>query len=74
MQAAPSTDVRQENYRAAQQVTKIGTAADILLTLAKLIIGYLSHSAALVAELSSYNSSGSPSGSAKNTNRRPVYS
>lgn len=50
MTAATSVDARQENYRAAQQVTKIGTVADIFLTLAKLIIGFLSHSAALVAE------------------------
>jgi cation diffusion facilitator family transporter len=46
----PLADVRQENYKAAQLVTKVGMAADILLTLAKLIIGFLSHSAALVAE------------------------
>lgn len=47
---APLTDVRQENYEAAQWVTKVGTVADVFLTLAKLIIGLLSHSAALVAE------------------------
>ncbi|HQC79376.1 MAG TPA: cation diffusion facilitator family transporter [Accumulibacter sp.] len=47
---SPPVDVRQQNYKEAQKVTKVGTIADVLLTLAKLLIGFMSHSAALVAE------------------------
>lgn len=43
-------DVKQENYKAAVRVTQIGAGADTLLTLSKLIIGFLGNSAALVAE------------------------
>jgi len=44
------TDVKQENYQSAVRVTQIGAGADTLLTLGKLIIGFLGNSAALVAE------------------------
>jgi len=43
-------DVKKENYRTAVRVTQIGAGADAFLTLAKLVIGYLGNSAALVAE------------------------
>ena len=46
----PANDTRQENYRAAQRVTQVGTGADVSLRLAKLIIGFMSHSAAPIAE------------------------
>lgn len=49
MDAVPS-DVKQENYKTAVRVTQIGAGADTLLTLGKLIVGYLGNSAALVAE------------------------
>ncbi len=49
MDAVPS-DVKQENYQTAVRVTLIGAGADTLLTLGKLIIGFLGNSAALVAE------------------------
>ncbi len=47
---AVATDVKQENYQSAVRVTQIGAGADTLLTLGKLIIGFLGNSAALVAE------------------------
>ncbi len=43
-------DVRDQNYQSAKRVTLIGTVADATLTLAKLVIGILGNSAALVAE------------------------
>lgn len=49
METAP-LDVKQENYKAAVRVTQIGAGADAFLTLAKLVIGFLGNSAALVAE------------------------
>lgn len=48
--ATAQLDVRDQNYRTAQRVTLVGTAADASLTLAKLVIGILGNSAALVAE------------------------
>lgn len=48
--ATAQLDVRDQNYRTAQRVTLVGTAADAGLTLAKLVIGILGNSAALVAE------------------------
>lgn len=41
---------KEEHYQAAQLVTRVGTGADTLLTLSKLIVGYMAGSAALVAE------------------------
>ena len=49
MDAAP-LDVKKENYRTAVRVTQIGAGADTVLTLGKLIVGFLGNSAALVAE------------------------
>lgn len=43
-------DVKNENYRTAVRVTQIGMGADTLLTLGKLLVGFLGNSAALVAE------------------------
>ncbi|MCB1849272.1 MAG: cation transporter [Gammaproteobacteria bacterium] len=43
-------DVRDQNYQAAKRVTQLGTAADAGLTFAKIGIGILGNSAALVAE------------------------
>lgn len=43
-------DVRDQNYQSAKRVTLIGTVADATLTTAKLVIGILGNSAALVAE------------------------
>ncbi len=47
---AAALDVKKENYQSAVRITQIGAGADALLTLSKLVIGYLGNSAALVAE------------------------
>lgn len=44
------TDIKQENYLAAKRVTQVGTGADTFLTVAKLVVGFLTNSAALMAE------------------------
>ncbi|MBF0308663.1 MAG: cation transporter [Magnetococcales bacterium] len=43
-------DPKDANYATAKRVTQVGTLGDLVLTLSKLIIGFLSNSAALVAE------------------------
>jgi cation diffusion facilitator family transporter len=45
-----AADVREENYQEVMKVTRIGAVADFLLTVAKLGVGILSNSQALIAE------------------------